>query len=101
MAQAHVPTPQQLEDAAAMFAALADPARLVLLMRLVEGEMSVSSLTEALEEKMTTVSARLKLLHAARLVARVRRGKQVFYRLADHHVIALVESAVDHACEDH
>ncbi len=101
MAHTHVPTQQQLEVAAGMFAALADPARLALLVQLVGGEMSVSDLTEAVGEKLTTVSARLKVLHGARLVARVRRGKQVFYRLADGHVIALVESAVDHACEDH
>ncbi|MEW6257700.1 MAG: metalloregulator ArsR/SmtB family transcription factor [Pseudomonadota bacterium] len=98
---ARAPTQEQLEVAAAMFAALADPARLAILVHLVPGEMSVSTLKEALGEKMSTVSARLKVLHGARLVGRARRGKQVFYHLADGHVIALVESAVDHACEDH
>ncbi|TCT02186.1 ArsR/SmtB family transcription factor [Aquabacter spiritensis] len=94
-------TQEELEEAAGMFAALADPARLKILLRLGPGEMSVSDLTDALGEKLTTVSARLKVLYGARLVGRMRRGKQVFYHLADDHVMALVASAVDHACEDH
>lgn len=87
--------------AATMFAALADPARLALLVHLARGEASVSELTEALGDRMTTISARLKVLHTARLVERRRVGKSILYHLADDHVLALVRSAVDHACEDH
>lgn len=94
-------TDEQMEEAAGMFAALADPARLRLLILLAEGEASVSELAAAQEEKLTTVSARLKVLHTARLVGRKRKGKSILYHLADDHVLALVASAVDHACENH
>lgn len=97
----HCPTPRQVEDAAAMFAALADPARLRLLMTLRRGEASVTDLAAAQADKVPTVSARLQVLHAARLVSRTRQGKSILYRLADDHVMALVSSALDHACEDH
>jgi DNA-binding transcriptional ArsR family regulator len=93
--------PRQLEEAATMFAALADPARLRLLVLLGQGEASVTSLADRQAEKISTVSARLKILHAARLVGRRRQGKSILYFLADDHVIALVSAAIDHASETH
>ena len=50
---------------------------------------------------MTTVSARLQILHAARLIGRRREGKSVIYSIADDHVLMLVEDAVAHAGEKH
>jgi len=90
---------QALADAAGMFRALADPERLRLLVRLAGGEASVSEL--AGDQKLTTVSARLQFLLAARLVRRRREARQIFYALADQHVIDLVANAMDHASERH
>jgi DNA-binding transcriptional ArsR family regulator len=92
---------RQLEAAATMFDALSDTARLMTLMRLADRELSVSELAAAEGEKMTTVSARLQILHAARLIARRREGKKVIYSLADEHVVTLVENAIAHAGESH
>ena len=82
-----------------MFRALADPLRLRLLSRLAAGEACVGSLAALEGDKMTTISARLKALHGARLVRRRREAKHVFYALADEHVVLLVRSAIDHAME--
>lgn len=90
---------QALADAAAMFRALADPERLRLLVRLAGGEACVTELAE--EHRLTTVSARLQLLLAARLVRRRRDARQIFYALADQHVIDLVANAMEHARERH
>jgi ArsR family transcriptional regulator len=62
-------------------------------------DLSVSEIAAAEGEKMTTVSARLQILHAARLIARRRRGKSIIYSIADDHVLTLVENAVAHAGE--
>jgi ArsR family transcriptional regulator, lead/cadmium/zinc/bismuth-responsive transcriptional repressor len=94
-----LPSRGQLETAAAMFRAIGDPERLQLLVRLAGGEACVSELAEEEGEKITTVSARLKALHAARLVKRRREAKHVFYTLADEHVLPLVHNAIDHAAE--
>lgn len=94
-------TARQVDEAAGMFSALADPQRLRLLILLAGREASVTELAAAQGEKLSTVSVRLKVLHAARLVERRREGKSILYHLADDHVLALVASAVDHACEDH
>ncbi|MFO0205700.1 MAG: hypothetical protein ACK54L_06030, partial [Betaproteobacteria bacterium] len=58
--------PAPTADAAAMFRALADPERLRLLVR------------QAGDQKLPTVSARLKFLLAARLVRRPREARQMF-----------------------
>lgn len=92
---------RNVDTAAAMFAALSEPNRLRLLLRLAAGAASVTDLAAMSGEKLTTVSARLAVLHAARLVARRREGKSILYSLADHHVLTMVTNAIDHACEDH
>jgi ArsR family transcriptional regulator len=90
-----------IDDAAGIFKALADPARLRTLILLKEGPRSVGEITDTLNDNMGAVSARLKVLMQARLVARERDGKSMIYSIADHHVISLVENAIDHAAEDH
>jgi DNA-binding transcriptional ArsR family regulator len=92
---------RQLEAAAAMFDALSDMSRLRTLMLLAKKDLSVSEVAAAEGEKMTTVSARLQILHAARLIARRRKGKSIIYSIADDHVLTLVENAVAHAGEKH
>jgi ArsR family transcriptional regulator, lead/cadmium/zinc/bismuth-responsive transcriptional repressor len=90
---------RQLEGASAMFRALGDPSRLRLLARLSEGEVCVSELAALEDEKLSTVSARLQMLHAVRLVKRRRDAKHIFYAVADDHVLQLVQSALGHAAE--
>ena len=92
---------QELEEAAAMFKALADPLRLQTLILLSQRERNVSALAEAKGDRVGTVSARLKVLLVARLVKRRRDGQNIVYSLADSHVLNLISNAVDHACQDH
>ena len=97
--QAPLPSRAQIEAAAAIFQALGDPERLRLLLQLAESEACVSELAEDEGEKITTVSARLKTLSGVRLVRRRREAKQVFYALADEHVLSLIRNGIDHAAE--
>ncbi len=94
-------TQQQLDLAAAMFKALSDPLRIKTLMLLAERERGVSELAVVEDEKIGTVSARLKVLLTARLVKRRKEGQNAIYSIADHHVLALIANAIDHACEHH
>jgi ArsR family transcriptional regulator len=96
---APMPAQALLEAGAAMLRAAGDPERLRLLMRLQAGELCVTELVAAEGEKMTTVSARLQQLRAARLVTRRRDARHVFYALADGHVARLIRDVLDHAAE--
>jgi ArsR family transcriptional regulator len=74
----------EAEQLAAAFKVIADPARLRLLSLLASkpgAEACVCDLVEPLELSQPTVSHHLKLLHAAGLLAREKRGLWVYYRL--------------------
>lgn len=92
-------TPRQLETAAAMCRAMSDPARVRLLVLLAERERCVSEIVAHDESRLSSVSARLQMLHAAKLVARRREAKHVFYSLADEHVHLLLRNVLGHATE--
>ena len=93
-----VPGSQQLKLTAALFKALGDPARLALLYRIGNSERCVGELV-ASDEKLSTVSARLQTLLNANLVVRRRDSRHLYYRLADQHVVELVDNALAHAIE--
>lgn len=73
------------EELAALFKALADPARLRLLSFIAaqpDGEACVCHLIEPVGLSQPTVSHHLKLLHDAALLERDKRGPWVYYRIA-------------------
>lgn len=55
----------------------------ILLLTAAEGELCVCELTEALDESQPKVSRHLGLLRDAGVLDDERRGKWVFYRIAD------------------
>jgi ArsR family transcriptional regulator len=75
---------RDLTAEAALFRALADPARLAILATLArtEGEVCVCDFTAGLELNQSTVSHHLKLLKDAGLLNSVRRGTWGYYSLA-------------------
>lgn len=86
-----------LHRAAAMLRAAGSPDRLRLLECLREGEACVTGLAEHLDEAVTTTSNRLQLLAREGLVTRRREERHHYYRLADDHVVKLLELALEHA----
>ncbi|MGP6156092.1 MAG: ArsR/SmtB family transcription factor [Vulcanimicrobiaceae bacterium] len=75
---------RDLTAEAALFKALADPARVTILATLArtEHEVCVCDFTSGLDLNQSTVSHHLKLLKDAELVTSVRRGTWVYYTLA-------------------
>ena len=78
---------------------MGDEHRLRILELLRQGECCVTELVDAVQEKFSTVSQRLRVLRSARLVVRRRKGTHVFYDLADRHVADLIDNALAHASE--
>jgi DNA-binding transcriptional ArsR family regulator len=64
------------------FGALADPTRREIIMRLRNGEMSVSELAEPYGISLAAVSKHLKVLEEAGLIFRERKGRVRYCRLA-------------------
>lgn len=73
---------------------LADTTRLRLLWALLDQEMSVNELAEAIRKPPAGVSQHLAKLRMARVVRTRRQGNQIFYRIENSHVRQLVEDAI-------
>jgi len=70
------------------------------VLQLRESHRCVHELVDALGVPQPLVSQHLKILKAAGVVAGERSGREVLYRLADHHLAHIVVDAVAHASED-
>lgn len=86
-------TPELLEDVAARFKVLAEPARLQVLDALADGPRHVSALMEATGLNQANLSKHLQMLHAHGFVTRQREGLFVYYELADDSVFTLCDLA--------
>lgn len=84
---------------AGVFAALADPTRVKILLALDAEPLCVCELTEIAGVTQSAVSHQLRLLRELDLVAWERDGKRAVYRLADDHVRVLLEIGLEHARE--
>jgi DNA-binding transcriptional ArsR family regulator len=81
---------------AELFRALSDTSRVRIVSALVQGEMNVSSLADAVGISESAVSHHLRGLRQMRLVRGRKDGRQVFYSLDDDHIEALFRLGLDH-----
>lgn len=65
--------------------ALADPARVRVLLLLSEGELCVCELVDALEMSQSTLSSHLQTVRQAGLVATRKAGRWIYYALEPEH----------------
>ena len=88
----------QATEVAGLLKTLAHPARLMLVCTLVEQEMSVGALEQALGIHQPTLSQQLNVLREAGIVETRREGKQIFYRLTEKKAARLVGALHDIFC---
>jgi len=91
--------PTDVDDLTEIFRVLGDPTRIRILDVLSRSEVCVQDLAGALSLSESAVSHQLRLLRGARIVRARRAGRNVFYALDDHHVLALFEQGLRHAQE--
>lgn len=78
---------------AEMFSLLGNPARLQILLILGEGEACVCHLKEALSQRQAYISQQLMVLRKAGVVSAVRKGRHIYYQLANQDVLEIVHLA--------
>lgn len=79
-------------EAAEKLKIYAQPQRLMILSRLLDGEHTVGEILEATGVGQPALSQQLAELRRAELVATRRAAKQVYYRLADERAAVCVRS---------
>lgn len=98
-ALAMMPDEEMLYDLADLFKVFADTTRIKILYSLMEEEMCVSCIAEAVGISQSAVSHQLRILKASRLVKFRRVGRQVVYSLSDGHVHTMLAQGMNHICE--
>jgi ArsR family transcriptional regulator, lead/cadmium/zinc/bismuth-responsive transcriptional repressor len=89
-------TAQQMAE---FFHLLGDGNRLRILSLLAQKDLCVCDLASLLSMSESAVSHQLRTLRSLRLVNYDKRGRKVYYRLLDHHVLELYQSVAEHLAE--
>lgn len=97
--QSEVLATEKAQRMAEFFSALADPHRLKLLSALAQQELCVCDLAAAVKMGESAVSHQLRVLKSQRLVKYRRQGRNVFYGLADDHIMSVYREVAEHLDE--
>ena len=83
-------------DLAELFKIFGDSTRIKILYVLLEKEMNVTEIAEALNMTQPAISQQLRLLKANGLVSFRREGKSLIYSLSDEHVKIILNIGIEH-----
>ena len=94
-----IPDKETLEQIADLFKGFADPTRVRILSLLVQRELCVGDIAEAVELTQSAVSHQLRTLKQMHLIKYRREGKNLWYSLADDHVRTILQMGLEHVQE--
>ena len=94
-----MPKDEDFYDLADLYKMFADSTRVRILWALSCGEMCVCDVAVLLGMTKSAISHQLKSLRLANLVKYSKRGKAVYYSLADSHVKDIFEKGFEHIHE--
>lgn len=94
-----MPDEDTLFDLAELFKIFGDSSRIKILFALLQGELTVTSISENLGMTQSAVSHQLRILKTNGLVKFRREGKNLFYSLSDNHVVSILNQGLDHIGE--
>ena len=96
-----VPEKEIMGHIADLFKGFADPTRVhILSLLLVNPELCVTDIADAVEISQSGVSHQLRILKQMHLIKFRRDGKNLWYSLADDHVRTILEMGLEHAMCD-
>jgi len=94
-----IPEQDRLIRLAQLFAVLADPTRLKIMISLRNEELCVHEINEIVGPSLSAVSHQLRILKAMHLVKFRKQGQEVYYTLDDDHIKKLIDLAGEHINE--
>ena len=94
-----IPEKETMDAISELFKGFADPTRVHILYLLVERELCVNDIAEAVEISQSAISHQLRLLKQMHLIKFRREGKNILYSLADDHVKTILQMGLEHVLE--
>lgn len=99
-AKDNMPSAEYLSVMCDMLKILGEASRMKIIFTLMQGEMCVQHIVEAVDGNQSAVSQQLKVLKTGKLIKSRREGKNILYSIADEHVLEIVKMSLEHArCE--
>ena len=95
-----MPDEKELYKIAELFKVFGDFTRTKILSALFEHELCVCDICRIVNMNKSAVSHQLRVLRDTKLVKCRKSGKEVFYSLADEHVVLVYKMALEHICEE-
>lgn len=95
----NIPDKQTLEHIAELFKGFGDPTRVQILSNLIDRELCVTDIAEAVELSQSAISHQLRILKQMHLIKFRREGKNILYSLADDHVLTILQMGLEHVLE--
>ena len=93
-------TAEIVRKLAEIFQMLSDETRLRILRTLEKKELCVSDIAKETGVSQSAVSHQLRVLRQTDLVRSQRKGKNIYYRIADGHVFSIVRDGLEHVTEE-
>ena len=90
---------EKIQSISKVFKVISDPTRLSILFLLQKEELSVGSISLALDIEQSAISHQLRTLRESRLVKARREGKSMIYSLDDLHVFSILDQVLTHINE--
>ena len=94
-----LPPDEVLSDLADLFKIFGDSTRIKILYALLRSELCVCDIADLLGLTQSAISHQLQVLKKSKLVKYRRKGKTVFYSLADSHVRTILGQGMEHVTE--
>ena len=88
------------EDLSNLFKMFADPTRAKILHALEKEELCVNDLALITGVTKSAISHQLKSLKLLNLVKYKRDGQNIYYSLADEHVVKILDTGFEHLFEE-
>ena len=90
---------RDIDDMSQIFSMFGDTTRLKIMNALFTHELCVTDLASLLEMSTSAISHQLANLKKTKLVTTKKKGKNVYYSLADEHIINIFKMALEHIHE--
>ena len=94
-----IPSEEAILKVSDIFKMLSSPSRLKILYALRAEKLCVHLIAKIVEMEISAVSHHLKLLKLQNLIKSEKKGKEVYYSLADKHIISLIDNIYEHIKE--
>lgn len=92
--QQYMPSDGAIRDIGEFFAVFSHETRIKIILMLSVSEVSVSDLSKYLNVNQSTVSHQLRILKDRKIVTSYRKGKEIYYNVANSFITEVLYSAV-------